>query len=62
MTNKDIGAHQDSLRNAKWVAKLVANNYTKPFGLKVVELASEYNEELLQTEMALQRLANALNS
>ena len=62
MTNKDIGAHQDSLRNAKWVAKLVANNYTKPFGHKVVELATEYNEELLRTEMALQRLANALNS
>ena len=62
MTNKDIGAHQDSLMNAKWVAKLVANNYTKPFDQRLVELATEYNEELLRTEMALQRLANALNS
>ena len=62
MTNKDIGAHQDSLKNAKLVAKLVANNYTQPFSPRVVELAAQYNEELLRTEMALQRLANALNS
>ena len=62
MTNKDIGAHYDSLRNAKLVAKLVANNYTKPFSPKVVELASEYNEELLRTEEALQLLASALDS
>ena len=62
MTNKDIGAHQDSLKNAKLVAKLVANNYAGPFNHGVVELAREYNEELLRTEMALQRLANALNS
>ncbi len=62
MTNKDIGAHQDSLRNAKLVAKLVANNYTEPFDTKVVELATEYNEELLRAEIALQRLANVLNA
>ena len=62
MTNKDIGAHQDALRNAKLVAKLVANNYTKPFSPKVVELASEYNEELLAAEGTLHRLACALDS
>ena len=62
MTNKDIGAHQDSLKNAKLVAKLVANNYTKSFNPRVVELATCYNEELLHTEMALQQLANALDS
>ena len=62
MTNKDIGAHQDSMRNAKLVAKLVANDYKRPFSPEVVELASEYNEELLRTEMVLHRLAEALNS
>jgi len=62
MTNKEIGAHQDSLKNAKLVAKLVANNYAQPFNPKVVELAREYNEELLNTAFALQRLADALNS
>jgi hypothetical protein len=62
MTNKDIGAHQDALRNAKLVAKLVANDYKRPFSPEVVELASEYNEELLRTEMVLHRLAEALNS
>lgn len=62
MTNKEIGAHHDALRNAKLVARLVANNYTKSFSPKVVELASEYNEELLRTEEALQRLAYELDS
>ena len=62
MTNKDIGAYRDSLRNAKLVAKLVANNYTQPFSPEVVKLAAQYNEELLKTEDALHALAYALNS
>lgn len=62
MTNKDFGAYRDSLKNAKLVAKLVANNYTQPFSPTVVKLAAQYNEELLNTQCALQELASALNS
>lgn len=62
MTNKDIGAHQDALRNAKLVAKLVANNYTQPFSPEVVKLAAQYNEELLNAQDALYVLADALKS
>lgn len=62
MTNKDIGAFRDSLKNAKLVAKLVANNYSQPFSPEVVKLAAQYNEELLNTQCALHMLAEALNS
>jgi hypothetical protein len=62
MTNKDIGAYRDSLKNAKLVAKLVANNYMQPFSPEVVKLAAQYNEELLRTDRVLHELADALNS
>ena len=62
MTNKDIGAYRDSLKNAKLVAKLDANNYTQPFSPEVVKLAAQYNEELLHIQCALHKLADALNS
>lgn len=62
MTNKDIGAFRDALKNAKLVAKLVANNYTQPFSPEIVKLAAQYNEELMHIQCTLHKLAEALNS
>ena len=62
MTNKEMGAKQDSLERAKLVAELVARNCTKPFSPKVLELARRYNGELFAIQTTLRGLARALDS
>lgn len=62
MTNRDIGSWKDSKHAAKLIAKLVFVEQTKYFSPKVVEAARKYNEQVLQSEIALQELASALNS
>ena len=62
MTNKEMGAKQDSLKRALLVAELVANRYTKPFSPKVLELAYRFNGELNAIKNTLNGLARALDS
>ena len=62
MTNKEMGAKQDSLKRALLVAELVANRYTKPFSPRVLELAYRFNAEIHAAESTLRGLARDLDS
>lgn len=62
MTNREIGNWQDLKLRAKLVARLVFNDYTKPFSRETVEAAIAYNEAVIDTNIALEKLASTLNS
>lgn len=62
MTNKEMGAKQDSMKRALLVAELVANRYTKNFSPKVLELAYRFNAEVRAAEGTLRGLARTLDS